>query len=104
MEPSKVVTVRKKKYDIVLVAIDVALHWIGFGSVGIPAGQARTIEVDEHFRTKVPSIYAIGDCNDGPMLAHKAEEEGIAAKTMAGFAGHVNYDAIPGTLNVCIWV
>ena len=51
------------------------------------------------FRTAVPSIYAIGDCIDGPMLAHKAEEEGIAAvETIAGYDGHVNYDAIPGVI------
>merc|ERR1711862_913744 len=57
------------------------------------------IEVNNHFQTAVPSIYAIGDCIDGPMLAHKAEEEGIAAvETIAGFSGHVNYDAIPGVI------
>ena len=55
------------------------------------------IQVNDHFQTKVPSVYAIGDAIDGPMLAHKAEEEGIACvENIAGFAGHVNYDAIPG--------
>ncbi len=56
---------------------------------------------------KVPSVYAIGDAIDGPMLAHKAEEEGIACvENIAGFAGHVNYDAIPGatTMYVCLYV
>ena len=56
---------------------------------------------------KVPSVYAIGDAIDGPMLAHKAEEEGIACvENIAGFAGHVNYDAIPGatTMHVCLYV
>jgi dihydrolipoamide dehydrogenase len=55
--------------------------------------------VNSHFQTSVPSVYAIGDCIDGPMLAHKAEEEGIAcAEILAGFAGHVNYDVIPGVI------
>ena len=55
------------------------------------------IQVNDHFQTKVPSVYAIGDAIDGPMLAHKAEEEGIACvENIAGFAGHVNYDVIPG--------
>ena len=56
---------------------------------------------------KVPSVYAIGDAIDGPMLAHKAEEEGIACvENIAGFAGHVNYDTIPGatTMHVCLYV
>jgi dihydrolipoamide dehydrogenase len=56
-------------------------------------------QVNSHFQTSVPSVYAIGDCIDGPMLAHKAEEEGIACvENLAGFAGHVNYDAIPGVI------
>ena len=56
-------------------------------------------KVNSHFQTNVPSVYAIGDCIDGPMLAHKAEEEGIACvENLAGFAGHVNYDAIPGVI------
>jgi len=67
--------------------------------LGIQKDRLGRIEVDEHFRTAVPGIYAIGDCINGPMLAHKAEEEGIAAaEIIAGFAGHVNYDAIPGVI------
>ena len=55
------------------------------------------IDVDEHFQTNVPGVFAIGDAIDGPMLAHKAEEEGIACVEMiAGLGGHVNYDVIPG--------
>lgn len=55
--------------------------------------------VDDHFKTNVPSIFAIGDAITGPMLAHKAEEEGIACVEMlAGLGGHVNYDAIPGVV------
>jgi dihydrolipoamide dehydrogenase len=57
------------------------------------------IKVDGHFRSSVPSIYAIGDVIDGPMLAHKAEEEGVACVEMiAGQHGHVNYDAIPAVI------
>ena len=59
----------------------------------------KRIKVDAHFRTNVEGIYAIGDVIAGPMLAHKAEEEGIACVEMiAGKAGHVNYDVIPGII------
>ncbi len=55
------------------------------------------VVIDEHFKTNVAGIYAIGDVVRGPMLAHKAEDEGVAvAEIIAGKAGHVNYDAIPG--------
>ena len=55
--------------------------------------------VDAHFATNVPGIYAIGDVIAGPMLAHKAEDEGIAvAEILAGQAGHVNYDVIPNVV------
>ena len=57
------------------------------------------IEVDEKLRTSIKNIYAIGDVIKGPMLAHKAEEEGIAvAEVLAGQAGHVNYNVIPGVI------
>ena len=92
---------KEEKYDIVLVATGRRPYTEGLGleSLGIQTDKLGRIEVDEHFKTAVPSIYAIGDCIDGPMLAHKAEEEGIAAvETIAGYAGHVNYDAIPGVI------
>lgn len=92
---------KEAKYDIVLVATGRRPYTEGLGleALGIQTDRLGRIEVDEHFKTAVPSIYAIGDCIDGPMLAHKAEEEGIAAaETIAGFAGHVNYDAIPGVI------
>ena len=55
--------------------------------------------VDEHFATHAPGIYAIGDVIAGPMLAHKAEDEGVAvAEILAGQAGHVNYDVIPNVV------
>ncbi len=72
---------------------------IGLEELGIETDKIGRIKVDEHFKTKIPSIYAIGDAIDGPMLAHKAEEEGIVcAENIAGFAGHVNYDVIPGVV------
>jgi dihydrolipoamide dehydrogenase len=72
---------------------------IGLEALGIETDKIGRIKVDDHFRTKVPGIFAIGDCIDGPMLAHKAEEEGIACvENIAGFAGHVNYDVIPGVV------
>jgi len=72
---------------------------IGLEAMGIETDKIGRIKVDEHFKTKVPSIFAIGDAIDGPMLAHKAEEEGIACvENIAGFAGHVNYNVIPGVI------
>lgn len=70
---------------------------LGLDSVGIELDPRGRIPIDEHFRTYVPGIYAIGDVVRGPMLAHKASEEGIACveNIVTGF-GHVNYDAIPG--------
>ena len=59
----------------------------------------RRVKVDGHWATSVPGIYAIGDVIVGPMLAHKGEDEGVAvAEVIAGQAGHVNYDAIPGVV------
>lgn len=66
---------------------------------GLETNKWGRIEIDNHWKTKVPGIYAIGDVVDGPMLAHKAEEEGIAAvEHILGEGGHVNYDAIPGVI------
>ena len=67
--------------------------------LGVALDDRGRIKVDDHFRTNVKGIYAIGDVIAGPMLAHKAEEEGIACVEMiAGKAGHVNYDVIPGII------
>jgi dihydrolipoamide dehydrogenase len=72
---------------------------IGLETLGIETDKLGRIKVDDHFKTAIPSIMAIGDAIDGPMLAHKAEEEGIACvENIAGFAGHVNYDVIPGVI------
>jgi dihydrolipoamide dehydrogenase len=72
---------------------------MGLDKLGIQMQKNGTVVVDKHFCTNVPSIYAIGDLITGPMLAHKAEEEGMAlAEMLAHKAGHVNYDAIPGVV------
>lgn len=88
--------------DRVLVAVGRRPYTEGLGlaEVGVQ-GDPRTgrITIDDHFRTTVPSISAIGDLVDGPMLAHKAEDEGIAcAEILAGKAGHVNYETIPSVI------
>jgi dihydrolipoamide dehydrogenase len=84
--------------DVVLVAIGRRPNTEGLGldKAGVALEKGRVV-IDDHFRTNVPGIYAIGDVVRGPMLAHKAEDEGMAvAEIIAGKAGHVNYDAIPG--------
>ena len=88
--------------DRVLVAVGRRAYTQGLGlaELGI-AVDPRTgkVAVDAHFRTSVPTISAIGDVIEGPMLAHKAEDEGIAcAEILAGKAGHVNYDTIPSVI------
>jgi dihydrolipoamide dehydrogenase len=84
--------------DIVLVAIGRRPNTDGLGleAVGVATERGRVV-IDDHFKTNVAGIYAIGDVVRGPMLAHKAEDEGVAvAEIIAGKHGHVNYDAIPG--------
>ena len=87
--------------DRVLVAVGRRAYTgdVGLDTVGLaPEGNGK-ITVDAHFQTSVPGIWAIGDVIAGPMLAHKAEEEGIAvAEILAGKPGHVNYDAIPSVV------
>ena len=84
--------------DVVLVAVGRKPYTEGLGleSAGVALDSRGRIAVDKHFQSNVPGIYAIGDCIAGPMLAHKAEDEGMAlAEIIAGQAGHVNYDVIP---------
>jgi dihydrolipoamide dehydrogenase len=72
---------------------------LGLNALGLNMSPRGQVETDAHWRTSVPGIYAIGDCIAGPMLAHKAEDEGMAvAETIAGQAGHVNYGVIPGVI------
>ena len=72
---------------------------VGADKVGVEYDDKRRIKVDEHFQTNIKGIYAIGDVIRGPMLAHKAEEEGIACvENITGKSGHVNYDIIPSII------
>ena len=72
---------------------------LGLGALGIEMSERGQIKTSGHYATNIEGIYAIGDCIDGPMLAHKAEDEGMAAaEIIAGQAGHVNYDVIPGVV------
>ena len=87
--------------DVVLVAIGRAPYTEGLGleEAGVQIDNKRRVIIDGHFQTNVPGIYAIGDVVRGPMLAHKAEDEGVAvAEMLAGKAGHVNYGVIPGVV------
>jgi dihydrolipoamide dehydrogenase len=87
--------------DVCLVATGRRPFTAGLGleSLGIELDRLGRVPVDHEFRTSVPGVWAIGDVIEGPMLAHKAEEEGIAVvENIAGLAGHVNYDAIPGVI------
>jgi dihydrolipoamide dehydrogenase len=87
--------------DVVLVSVGRIPNTKGLGlaELGVKTDNRGRVVVDEHFATNVPDIYAIGDVIKGPMLAHKAEEEGIAvAETLAGQAGHVNYEVIPSVI------
>ena len=72
---------------------------LNLNKVGVKKDEKGRIKVNKNFQTEIKNIYAIGDVIDGPMLAHKAEEEGIAvAELLAGQSGHVNYDVIPGVI------
>jgi dihydrolipoamide dehydrogenase len=85
--------------DVVLVAIGRKPNTAGLGldRVGVALDAKGRVEVDDRFRTNLPGIYAIGDVIRGPMLAHKAEDEGVVvAEIIAGQSGHIDYDAIPG--------
>ena len=87
--------------DKILVATGRRPYSAGLGleSVGLKTDKLGRVEINAHYETAVPGIYAVGDLVVGPMLAHKAEEEGIAAvEIMAGQAGHVNYQAIPNVI------
>lgn len=87
--------------DVVLVATGRKPFTAGLGleEAGVALDNRGRIEIDGHFRTNVEGVYAIGDVVKGPMLAHKAEDEGVAlAEILAGQAGHVNYDVIPGVV------
>ncbi|WDI32434.1 dihydrolipoyl dehydrogenase [Hyphococcus flavus] len=86
--------------NAVLVAIGRRPHTVGLGleTIGVKSDKRGFIETD-HFKTSVPGVWAIGDCITGPMLAHKAEDDGVACiELIAGKAGHVNYDTVPSVV------
>ena len=87
--------------DVVLISVGRKPYTKGLNleKVGVQTDKKGMIKVNKNFETNIKNIYAIGDVIDGPMLAHKAEEEGIAvAELIAGQSGHVNYDIIPGVI------
>jgi len=89
------------KADVVLISTGRRPNTdkLGAQELGIKMDKVGRIDINNHFQTNFPNIYAIGDVVTGPMLAHKAEEEGIAAvELIAGKGGHVNYDAIPNVI------
>ena len=98
-EPAEGGDAQALKCDVVLLSIGRRPYTEGLGleQVGVATDNRGFITVDDHYQTNVAGIYAIGDCTPGPMLAHKAEDEGmVCVEQLAGQAGHVDYDAIPG--------
>src|SRR5512143_1002845 len=101
VEPAKGGAAETIEADVVLVAIGRVPYTEGLGlkEAGVKLDERGRVQIDQHFATSVKGIYAIGDVIAGPMLAHKAEDEGVAvAEILAGQAGHVNYDVIPGVV------
>ncbi|RUX29520.1 dihydrolipoyl dehydrogenase [Mesorhizobium sp. M2A.F.Ca.ET.042.01.1.1] len=100
-EPVKGGAAETIEADVVLVATGRRPYAdsLGLEEAGVDLDERGRVKTDGHLRTNVPGIYAIGDVIAGPMLAHKAEDEGVAvAETIAGQAGHVNYDVIPSVV------
>ena len=101
VEPAGGGAVETIEADVVLVAIGRVPYTEGLGldAAGVKRDNRGRVIVDPHFQTNIAGIYAIGDVIAGPMLAHKAEEEGVAlAEILAGQAGHVNYEVIPNVV------
>jgi dihydrolipoamide dehydrogenase len=101
VEPAKGGAAETIEADVVLVAIGRVPYTDGLGldEAGVKKDNRGRVAVDAHYATNVKGIYAIGDVIAGPMLAHKAEDEGMAvAEILAGQAGHVNYNVIPGVV------
>ncbi|HEY8333689.1 MAG TPA: dihydrolipoyl dehydrogenase [Tardiphaga sp.] len=101
VEPAAGGAVETLEADVILVAVGRVPYTEGLGlkEAGVVLDERNRVKTDAHFATSVPGIYAIGDVVAGPMLAHKAEDEGVAcAEILAGQAGHVNYDVIPGVV------
>jgi len=101
VEPAKGGDAETIEADYVLLSIGRRpyVEGLGLDAAGVELDERGRIKTDKHFRTNVEGIYAIGDVIAGAMLAHKAEDEGVAvAEILAGQAGHVNYDAIPSVV------
>lgn len=101
MEPVKGGDAEEFKADVVLVSIGRRPYTEGLGldKVGVKLDERGRVAVDEYFQSNIEGIFAIGDAVVGPMLAHKAEEDGVAiAEMLAGEAGHVDYDKVPGVV------
>jgi dihydrolipoamide dehydrogenase len=101
IEPAAGGTAEKLEADVVMVAIGRVPYTEGLGlkEAGVALDNRGRVQIDPHFATSVKGVYAIGDVVAGPMLAHKAEDEGVAvAEILAGQAGHVNYDVIPSVV------
>jgi dihydrolipoamide dehydrogenase len=101
VEPAKGGPEEKIKADIVLLAIGrrPLTNGLGAAEAGVEIDDRGRVKTNAHYATNIPGIFAIGDVITGPMLAHKAEDEGVAvAELIAGQAGHVNYEAIPSVI------
>jgi len=101
LEPAAGGAAEELTADVVLVAVGrrPSTDGLGLAEAGVTVDGKGRVATDGHYRTNVAGIYAIGDVIAGPMLAHKAEDEGVAvAEIIAGQKGHVNYDAIPGVV------
>ena len=101
VEPVKGGTAELVEVDVVLVAIGRVPYTEGLGlkELGVKLDERGRVIVDHYYATNIPGVWAIGDAIVGPMLAHKAEDEGVAlAEILVGQAGHVNYDAIPNVV------
>lgn len=101
IEPSKGGDAESQSFDVVLVSVGRRPHTDGLGleELGVRKDNHGRIITDAGYQTNVAGIYAIGDVIAGPMLAHKAEDEGVAvAEILAGQKGHVNYDVIPNVI------
>jgi dihydrolipoamide dehydrogenase len=101
LEPSRGGKAEQIVADVVLVSVGrrAFTDGVGLDALGVARDERGRVKTDAHYATNVPGIYAIGDVIAGPMLAHKAQEEGVAlAERLAGQAGHVNYQVIPGVV------
>ncbi|GAN82060.1 dihydrolipoyl dehydrogenase [Acidocella aminolytica] len=101
VEPAKGGDAETITSDVVLLAIGRYAYTEGLNltAAGVETDERGRVKIDNHFQTNVPGVYAIGDVVAGAMLAHKAEEEGVAlAEILSGQAGHVNYGAIPSVV------